>query len=200
MFTGIIEEIGTVLEARGDLVIVGSKRILDDCKRGDSIAVNGVDLTVCDITSTSFSANVMPETCRRSNLSSLVAGASVNLERSLRPVDRISGHLVRGVIEGTGAIVAYESDGSALIMSCECGPELLQHVVLKGPVAVDGVSLTTVKVSRNGFSVSLVEYTRENTTLEQKGVGEIVNIETDIIARYVHRILNESSLDNGALG
>lgn len=189
MFTGIIEEVGTVLEnARGRLRIA-AQRVLEDARLGDSIAVNGVDLTVCELEPGWFAADVMPETLRRSNLGELTAGDPVNLERSLRPTDRLSGHIVRGVVEGTALIESFLPEGDAVIARFRTPPELLRYMVVKGPVAVDGASLTIVDKTASTFAVSLVQYTQSHTNLLRKRPGATVNIETDIIARYVETLL-----------
>lgn len=196
MFTGIIEEAGVVLEAGGGALRVQATRILEDAKLGDSIAVNGVDLTVSDLDSTAFRANVMPETFSRTNLAEFRPGRRVNLERSLRAADRLSGHIVRGVVEATGVLEAIEPDGDALLITFSVADELLRHIVTKGPVAVDGASLTVTARGGGRFTVSLVQYTQQNTTLLDLVVGDRVNIETDLLARYIDNLLEER-LGNG---
>lgn len=194
MFTGIIEEVGTVLEAGVGLLRIAAPRVLEDADLGDSMAVNGVDLTIAQLKGDSFVANLMPETYRRSNLAELRAGSRVNLERALRPTDRLSGHIVRGVAEGTGALRSLRPEGEAIIATYEAPPELLRYMIVKGPVCVDGASLTIVAKSDTTFSVSLVQYTQEHTNLPQRQAGERVNLETDIIARYVGQLLAERGL------
>jgi riboflavin synthase len=189
MFTGIIEELGTVREAGAGRLVIGAKRVLWGTNLGDSMAINGVDLTVALMDEESFTSNVMPETYRRSNLASLQVGDVVNLERSLTLASRVSGHLVRGVVEGTGALLSLTPEEDAVLARYSAPPELMRYVVVKGPIAVDGVSLTVVEKDKASFLVSLVTYTQENTNLTRRKVGDAVNLETDIIARYVEELL-----------
>lgn len=191
MFTGSVEEVGTVLEAAAGLLRIAAARVLEDAGLGDSIAVNGVDLTIAQLEGAAFVANVMPETYRRSTLVELRTGSRVNLERALRPTDRLSGHIVRGVVEGTGVLRSLQPEGEAIIATYEAPPDLLRYMIVKGPVCVDGASLTIVAKSDTTFSVSLVQYTQEHTNLTQRRPGEPVNLETDIIARYVGQLLAE---------
>lgn len=189
MFTGIIEEVGEVLEVHPGLLLITTQRILSDAKLGDSIAINGVDLTVAEMNGDTFSANVMPETYRRSNLGELKAGDAVNLERSVRPSDRLSGHIVRGVVEGIATIHSFTSESDAIIARFTTPPELLRYMVVKGPIAIDGASLTIIDKTADTFAVSLVQYTQDHVSLLGKKPGASVNIETDIIARYVEALL-----------
>ena len=189
MFTGIIEEVGEVVEADAGVLRIRAAHILADAKLGDSIAINGVDLTVTEINGDCFVANVMPETYRRSNLGDLQRGAAVNLERSLRPTDRLSGHIVRGVVEGCATILSFTPETDAVIARFRTLPELLRYMVVKGPVTIDGASLTIIDKTADSFAVSLVQYTQAHTNLLRKQPGDSVNIETDIIARYVETLL-----------
>lgn len=189
MFTGIIEEVGTVLEAGDGALRIHAPHILSDSKLGDSIAINGVDLTVAEMDRESFFANLMPETYRRSNLGDLRAGDMVNLERSCRPLDRLSGHIVRGVVEGTGTLASFTPEAEAIIVRVETPPGLLRYMVVKGPVCIDGISLTIVAKDAESFSVSLVQYTQDHTNLSQRRPGDRVNLETDILARYIDSLL-----------
>ena len=189
MFTGIIEEVGVVQEAGAGTLRIAATTVLADAQLGDSIAINGVDLTVAELDGGAFFANVMPETYRRSNLRNLVAGDRVNLERSVRAADRLSGHIVRGVVEGTGRLRALTAEADAIIARYDTPPELLRYMVVKGPVAVDGASLTIVDKDATSFAVSLVQYTQEHTNLTQHVPGDEINIETDILARYVDELL-----------
>jgi len=189
MFTGIIEEVGTVETAASGVLRIRAATILADAKLGDSIAINGVDLTVAERDGTSFHAQVMPETYRRSNLGTLKAGDAVNLERAVRPTDRLSGHIVRGVVEGTATIASFVPEGDAVIARFRTPAELLRYMVVKGPVAIDGASLTIIDKTADTFAVSVVQYTQAHTTLLRKHPGDSVNIETDIIARYVEALL-----------
>jgi riboflavin synthase len=189
MFTGIIEEVGEVVEAGAGTLRIRAPHVLSDAHLGDSIAINGVDLTVAEMTGETFFANVMGETYRRSNLGELKVGDRVNLERSVRPNDRLSGHIVRGVVEGVAQVESFTPDGEALIARFRTPPELLRYMVVKGPVCIDGASLTIVDKTADSFAVSLVQYTQEHTSLLSKKPGASVNIETDIIARYVENFL-----------
>lgn len=191
MFTGIIEEVGSVLEADAGHLRIGCDLILDGTQLGDSIAVNGVDLTVVRMDSESLSFDCMPETYRRSNLGELRAGDAVNLERSLTPSTRISGHLVRGVVEDTGALISLVPEGEAVLARFSAPADVLRHTVVKGPITIDGVSLTVIAKDAESFTVSLVQYTQEHTNLTRKEPGASVNLESDIIARYVDQLLAE---------
>ncbi len=189
MFSGIIEEVGAIEEASDGVLRIRAPKILTDAQLGDSIAINGVDLTVTEFDETTFLANVMPETYRRSNLGQLEAGARVNLERSLRASDRLSGHIVRGVVEGRGSFRDAKPEADAIVAAYNAPPELLRYMIVKGPVAIDGVSLTIVSKDDSGFAVSLVQYTQEHTNLLDRRAGDEVNLETDILARYVDALL-----------
>ena len=188
MFTGIVEEVGRVRFLRGGskdgVLRIAAKRVLGDVRLGDSIAVNGVCLTVTDFDGGSFTADVMPETLRRSNLGMLRAGSPVNLERALVADGRFGGHIVSGHIDGMGTIASVRQ---------EAAPSLLRLVVEKGSVALDGISLTVASVSDASFTVSVIPHTREQTTLASKGVGDKVNMENDVIGKYVERLLPRAS-------
>lgn len=191
MFTGIIEEIGRVRSSEHGVLIIECHTILDDSKLGDSIAVNGVDLTVNAMENDSMTFDCMPETYRRSNLGELKHGDPVNLERSLTPTTRISGHIVRGVVEATGAVMSLTPEGEAILARYSAPPEILRYVIVKGPITVDGASLTVIARDTESFTVSLVQYTQEHTNHLTKQPGDSVNLETDIMARYVEQLLNE---------
>lgn len=191
MFTGIIEELGTVREAAEGKLVIDAK-LVRGTNLGDSIAVNGVDLTVAYQDDRGFHANVMPESYRRTNLSDLKPGDLVNLERSLTLADRLSGHLVRGVIEGTGTLESLTPDAGAIIARYKAPPEILHYVIVKGPITVDGASLTVIDKTDDSFAVSLVEYTQEKTNHTRKVPGDRINLESDIIARYVGQLLEAS--------
>jgi riboflavin synthase len=196
MFTGIIEEVGEVRSNREGEILIRAKKVLWGTNLGDSISVNGVDLTAKQFDEEGFVANVMPETYRRSNLGDLRPGDPVNLERSLQLASRLSGHLVRGVVEATGVIDSFTPEGEAIILRVAAPPEILRYVIMKGPVAIDGISLTVMAKDERTFSVSLVEYTQEHTNLSSRKPGDRVNLETDIIARYVEAMLEDRR--NGA--
>ena len=189
MFTGIIEEVGTVRETERGRLVIGCQKILRGTNLGDSIAINGVDLTVAQMEEDSFLANLMPETYRRSNLGQLKPGDPVNLERSLYVGARLSGHIVRGVVEATGSLLSLTPEEDAVIARYAAPPQILRYVVVKGPIAIDGVSLTVIAKDETSFSVSLVRYTLENTNLTRRQSGDAVNLESDIIARYVEQLL-----------
>ncbi len=189
MFTGIVEEVGTVIDAGEGTLRIRAPLVLADAHLGDSIAINGVDLTVAEIDGDAFFANLMPETYRRSNLRDLKRGDPVNLERSVRPTDRLSGHIVRGVVEGVGTLHSLTPEGEAVIARFLAPPELLRYMVVKGPVCIDGISLTIIARDSESFSVSLVQYTQEHTNLVARKPGDRINLETDIIARYVEQFV-----------
>ena len=190
MFTGIIEEVGTVRRADQGTLVIECETILEGTALGDSIAINGADLTVAAIDGALLTFNCMPETYRRSNLGELAEGAAVNLERSLTLATRLSGHLVRGVVEATGTLVSLTPEGDALIARYNAPVEILRHCVVKGPITVDGASLTVIAKDAESFSVSLVQYTQEQTNLVRREPGDSVNLES-VIARYVDQLLSE---------
>ncbi len=191
MFTGIIEELGTVRSNVEGEIAIKAKVVLWGTNLGDSISVNGVDLTAKYFDEEGFIANVMPETYRRSNLTDLKAGDLVNLERSLQLAGRLSGHLVRGVVEATGTLDGFTPEGDAIIARFNAPPEILRYMVMKGPVAIDGISLTVMAKDDHSFSVSLVQYTQDHTNLHTRTPGDRINLETDIIARYVDAMLED---------
>ena len=189
MFTGIVEEVGRVRARDGGVLVIECHTILEDSQLGDSIAVNGVDLTVRKMDSDSMTFDVMPETFRRSNLVELEAGAYVNLERSVTGATRMSGHVVRGVVETTCVLDSFTPEGEAIIARFKADPEYLKYIVMKGPVCVDGISLTVMGRDEESFSVSLVQYTQEHTNLRHRKPGDRINLETDIFARYIDQLL-----------
>jgi riboflavin synthase len=189
VFTGIIEEVGSVLEASDGVLRIEVRKIVDDSKLGDSIAINGVDLTIMEMDEGMMAFNVMPETYRRSNLIKLQAGDKVNLERSVRPTDRLSGHIVRGVVETTCKIISMEPEADAIVVSFEAPAEYVDYIVVKGPVCLDGTSLTVVDKTATTFAVSLVQYTQDHTNILGRQIGDEINLETDILARYVGELL-----------
>lgn len=202
MFTGIVEECGTVLGVlkngvSGSLQIQAST-VLEGTKTGDSIAVNGVCLTVTKLTKSSFTADVMAETFRRTNLGSLRKNSRVNLERAMAADGRFGGHIVSGHIDGTGVISRIKEEGNAVWIYISAPQSILNLIVEKGSVAVDGISLTVAAVSDKEFAVSVIPHTRENTALSGKKTGAVVNLENDIIGKYVQKLtgtaqINESS-------
>jgi len=188
MFTGIVEEIGIVKEASRDRLTFEACKVLEGTKVGDSIAVNGVCLTVVSLENHGFSVNVMPETLRRTNLGDLHYNDQVNLERALVLGRRLGGHLVLGHVDDTGEVMDVTSEEIAHIMKILTPAKLMPYMVNKGFIAVDGVSLTIVDLDDFSFVVSLVAYTMEHTTLGRKRPGDIVNLEADIIAKYVESL------------
>ena len=194
MFTGIIEETGWVesICQSGEYcsLIIKAPKILEDASLGDSIAVNGICLTVSQKTTQSFQADVMGETMRRTNLSDLSAGSRVNLERAMKMNGRFGGHIVSGHIDGTGKIVSVRKEGNAFWYQIETGPEILRYIIEKGSVAIDGISLTVAKLEEKSFSVSIIPHTRQETILEDKKPGDRVNLENDLIGKYVERLLS----------
>ncbi|HSP54869.1 MAG TPA: riboflavin synthase, partial [Dehalococcoidia bacterium] len=188
------EEVGEVLEADEGRLRIGCRLIREGTKAGDSIAVNGVDLTVVRMDGESMAFDCMPETYRRSNLGELRPGDEVNLERSLTPTTRISGHIVRGVVEATGNLMSMTPEGEAVLARYSAPLDILRHTVVKGPITIDGVSLTVIAQDAESFTVSLVQYTQEHTSLTGKKPGASVNLESDIIARYVDQLLAERGL------
>lgn len=191
MFTGLIEEIGSVRHvvsgAEWGSIAIGCRNVLSGTKIGDSIAVNGVCLTVTDLKKDGFTADVMAETLHRSSLGTLRQGDPVNLERAM-PVDgRFGGHIVAGHIDGTGVLSRKERIGNAVLLEISAAPAILYEIVEKGSIAIDGVSLTVVSVSENGFTVSIIPHTGAQTILLEKNTGSTVNLETDVIAKYVRR-------------
>lgn len=193
MFTGIVEEQGRVLSitplADAAVIEVGGDVVLDDVKPGDSIAVNGVCLTVVDLRPASFTADVMNETLVRSSLGALEPGSAVNLERAARLDSRLGGHLVQGHVDGTGTIVAIDPTAHWTVVQISLPDDLNRYVVEKGSITVDGVSLTIVAVDERSFTVSLIPTTLAETTLGAKRVGDAVNLEVDAIAKYVERLM-----------
>jgi len=188
MFTGIVEEIGIVKETSRDRLAFEAHKVLEGIKVGDSIAVNGVCLTVVSLENHGFSVNVMPETLRCTNLGRLHYSDQVNLERALVLGGRLGGHLVLGHVDETGEVLDVGSEEGARIMRISAAVELMPYMVDKGFIAIDGVSLTIVNVEDSSFVVSLVDYTMENTTLGKKRPGDVVNLEVDVIAKYVENL------------
>ena len=191
MFTGLIEEIGSVRHvvsgAEWGSIAIGCRNVLSGTKIGDSIAVNGVCLTVTDLKKDGFTADVMAETLHRSSLGTLRQGDPVNLERAMPADGRFGGHIVAGHIDGTGVLSRKERIGNAVLLEISAAPAILYEIVEKGSSAIDGVSLTVVSVSENGFTVSIIPHTGAQTILLEKNTGSTVNLETDVIAKYVRR-------------
>ena len=190
MFTGIVEELGTVGSIKSGVLIVDASLVLEDLDVKDSICVNGACLTVTELTGTGFQVDVVPETLRRTNLGELTSGSKVNLERSLQMGGRLGGHIVQGHVDGTGEISSIEEDGDAYLYSFTVSPELSRYIVQKGFICVDGISLTVVDCADDEFTVTLIPYTREHTVLGTKSEGNKVNLEADIMAKYIEKLSN----------
>lgn len=193
MFTGLVAELGTVqlLRREGSSyhLTVSAAKVMHNLKIGDSVAVNGACLTVVNINDQQFTADVMPETVRLTNIGSLQAGDKVNLERTLRLCDGLDGHIVRGHVEGLGTITGKKPEGIAVAVRIDTEARLLKYIIPKGSIAIDGISLTVTKVDDCGFSVAIIPHTAKETTLGFKNVGDKVNLETDIIGKYVEKML-----------
>lgn len=194
MFTGIIEETGTISSiAEGSLsavITIKASKVLKGSQIGDSIAVNGVCLTVTSIHGGLFSADVMSETLRRSSLGILSRGSLVNLERAMPADGRFGGHIVSGHIDGTGTIVSLKREDNAVWVEISAGQDILKYIVEKGSIAIDGISLTVAGLFTDTFAVSVIPHTGSETTLLKKSVGDIVNLENDVIGKYVGRLLS----------
>lgn len=190
MFSGIVEEIGTIISLSENKITVRADTVIDGTNTGDSISINGTCLTAVGLEDSSFSVEVTPETLRRTNLGELKAGDSVNLERALKVGDRIGGHMVQGHIEATGSVLSIEPEGDSLLISFGAPEDLMRYVVTKGFIAVDGVSLTIVECDSSSFKVSVIPYTRDHTVLSRVQTGTQVNLETDVMAKYVERLVS----------
>ncbi|NLJ97647.1 MAG: riboflavin synthase, partial [Tissierellia bacterium] len=191
MFTGLIEEIGVVHSVvkgtKSASVVIKAKKVLENIKLGDSIATNGVCLTVTGFNSDSFQTNIMAETMRKSNLDNLSHGSRVNLERALRIGDRLGGHIVSGHIDGTGIIKDFKREDNAIWVSIVTPPNILKYIIYKGSIAIDGISLTVAYVDDEIFKVSIIPHTKRETTLVEKSVGDEVNLEVDMVGKYIER-------------
>jgi riboflavin synthase len=187
MFTGIVEEIGMVRGISPGCLTIEAKKVLEGIKPGDSIAINGACLTVTSLGKDRFSVDVMPETVRRTNLSRLHYGTPVNLERAMLAEGRFGGHFVQGHVDDVGKVLSLQPEEEAIIARISAPASLMPYMVNKGFIAVDGVSLTVIDCDDFSFSVSLVAYTRDHTTLGNRKPGDIVNLEVDIIAKYLER-------------
>lgn len=203
VFTGIIEEKGVVKSitngSTSAVLTIGCKRVLEGTKLGDSIAVNGVCLTVTSMGSDYYTADIMHETLNRSSLGGLKAGSSVNLERAMAADGRFGGHIVSGHIDSTGNILNIEEDDNAIWYHIGAKPDTIKYIVEKGSIAIDGISLTVVAVDNTGFKVSTIPHTRKETNLSERKIGDIVNLECDIIGKYVEKLMgfnNEKKNDS----
>jgi riboflavin synthase len=197
MFTGIVEEVGAVRQLRGDTLQIEARTVLSDLKLGDSIAVDGTCLTVVGRDERCFLVNVQPETLRRTTIKGYEIGQRVNLERAVAVGGRLGGHLVQGHVDGTGRLIDLRPDGDGLVAKFQAPSALMRYIVAKGFIAVDGVSLTVVETNADWFTVALVRYTREHVALLDGGIGRRVNLEVDIFAKYIERLL-EARAGGGA--
>ena len=189
MFTGIVEEVGRIQEvAPGRLTIRGGTA-LEGLRIGDSIAVNGVCLTVVELQNGAIAVDITPETLRLTNLGQVVPDDPVDLERPVAMGGRLDGHMVQGHVEGTGRVLSVEREDNAVVISIEAPAEIMRYVVAKGFIAVDGISLTVVEPTSASFAVSVIPYSLKHTVLGFRKPGDVVNLETDIIARYVERLV-----------
>lgn len=193
MFTGIVEETGIFKGIksgnRSGKVSIGAKKVLEDVHLGDSIAVNGICLTVTSFTETMFTADVMPETWQRSSIGKLSPGNAVNLERAMAADGRFGGHIVSGHIDGTGKIKSIEKEEIAIRLTIEASENILRYIIEKGSVTIDGISLTVVRVTDSDFAVSVIPHTFSRTNLREKQVGSTVNLENDCVGKYIEKFL-----------
>ncbi|WP_418372796.1 riboflavin synthase [Agathobacter sp.] len=205
MFTGIVEEIGkieSISRGRNSAVLtISAEKVLRGTKIGDSIAVNGICLTVTKLMNNAFQADVMHETLSRSSLAEAVKGSEVNLERAMAADGRFGGHIVAGHVDGTGTIAGKKKDDNAIWYKIEASPHIMRYVVEKGSITVDGISLTVAKVEDNNFSISAIPHTVSQTVLKDRKEGDIVNLENDIIGKYVEKLLYvQDEETNGLIG
>jgi len=189
VFTGIVEEIGIVRQARTNGLVVAATLVTSDLKLGDSVCIDGTCLTVVERSERTFAVDIQPETSRRTNLGGLVAGRRVNLERALAVGSRLGGHIVQGHIDATGRIAELRPDGEGLVVKIAAPVALMRYIVPKGFIAVNGISLTVVDVGADWFTVALVRFTRDHVALLDEGVGSTVNLEVDVLAKYVESLL-----------
>lgn len=194
MFTGLIEEIGIVRTivngVKSAQIQIEAKKVLEEVQIGDSISTNGVCLTVTKFTSNTFTVDVMPETMRRSNLKNLISGSKVNLERALKVSDRLGGHIVSGHIDDTGVITDFTKEDNATWVTIKAPRNIMKYVISKGSIAIDGTSLTVAQVDENNIKVSIIPLTKDKTILLSKKEGDEVNIECDIVGKYIEKLVS----------
>lgn len=204
MFTGIVEEKGCIRGirpgAKSCILTIEGNRIFEDLHIGDSVAVNGVCLTATSINGHLFQADVMRETLERSSLGKLRTGSHVNLERAMAANGRFGGHIVSGHIDGTGTITRIEKDDNAIWYTVQAAPQIMRYIVEKGSIAIDGISLTVAKITSTDFSVSIIPHTAQETILSEKKTGDIVNLENDVISKYVEKLLGMAPEDRRSSG
>ena len=200
MFTGIVEEKGKIKAIRkgtaSSRLTIEGNIIFSDLKLGDSVAINGVCLTASEISGNTFTADVMHETLKRSSLGSLSIGSLVNMERAMSAEGRFGGHIVSGHIDGTGVIRSMKKDDNAVWITINTNAEILRLIVEKGSITIDGISLTVTEVTQSSFSVSVIPHTAISTTLLDKGIGDTVNLENDVIGKYVERLLGKKDIES----
>ena len=193
MFTGIIEEVGVIknikMGAKSAVITIQANTVMEDIHLGDSIAMNGVCLTVTSFDKNSYSVDVMHATLRRTNLGALKGGSRVNLERAMAADGRFGGHIVAGHVDGTGVITSMKQDDNAVWIDIETDASVLKYIVEKGSITIDGISLTVAQVDSRSFAVSVIPHTGMHTTLLEKKPGDSVNLETDMIGKYVEKLL-----------
>ena len=193
MFTGIIEEVGVIksirMGAQSAVITIEAEKVLEDIQLGDSIAMNGVCLTVTSFEKNSYSVDVMHETLRRTNLGELKGGSRVNLERAMAADGRFGGHIVAGHVDGPGVITSMKQDDNAVWITIETDASVLKYIVEKGSITIDGISLTVAEVDSRSFAVSVIPHTGVHTTLLEKKPGDTVNLETDMVGKYVEKLL-----------
>ncbi len=199
MFTGIIEELGVIQEikkgSKSSKLLIKANKVLASTKVGDSICTNGVCLTVTDLKINSFEADIMAETLRRSNLGDLKVGSKVNLERALTLQSRLGGHIVSGHIDGTGEVISLVKEDNATWVTIKTTNDILRYIVLKGSITIDGISLTVAYVDDKSFKVSIIPHTAQETTLLNKTNGDTVNLECDVISKYVEKLMGFAPMD-----
>jgi riboflavin synthase len=196
MFTGIVEEIGIVRSikkgAKSAMLTIECKKIFEDLKLGDSVSINGVCLTITDINNQIFTADIMNETLSKSTLGSLNVGSRVNLERAMPANGRFGGHMVSGHVDGIGKIITIQKDDIAIWYKIQTTSKLMLYIVEKGSIALDGISLTVASITHDGFLVSVIPHTAKETTLSEKKIGSLVNLENDIIGKYIKKFTQEN--------
>lgn len=204
MFTGLVEEVGSIKavtkSSKSARITIKATKVLEGVQLGDSISTNGVCLTVTDFSTNYFTVDVMAETMRRSNLKNLSPGDEINLERALRLGDRLGGHIVSGHIDGVGFISKYENEDNAVWITIQTPPELLRYIIEKGSIAIDGVSLTVAYVDDTCFKVSIIPHTKDATTLLRKKMGDEVNLECDMVGKYIEKLVSVKEETNTKKG
>ena len=196
MFTGIVEEVGSVTQLKGYRMNVGATQVMEGLKLGDSMAVNGDCLTVVGLGSEEFSVDLSPETLRRTSLGDLAPGKAVNLERPLAVSDRLGGHIVQGHVDATGRLTSSKPEADCVILRIRCPKRMMRYIVAKGFITLDGISLTVVNKDTSSFTLSVIPYTLEHTNLKDMVPGDRVNLESDIVAKYIESFLDWENLLN----